>query len=199
MDVLMDRLPKLFVRLRQKAGVAGWHGRIAETVAWLYVGFHMGISYAVQSGVIPAEDRDAQLAAAWTTLTSLAEAQNKQITEDKPADRFTAVLREILASGAGHVRHVDEGADFPTPGLLGWKDDEWYYLLPEAVYKAVVEFTRGQGGHFPVSSRTLWKHLESSGLIEVETATRQVQRTVRAVIGGQRFRVIKMAVSSLAP
>jgi hypothetical protein len=198
----LDDLPAIlaaqFSQYRQKARVESGHGRLPEAVAWLYIGFAMFVTYAVMAAALPQSAGEIMLGDAWQVFISLGAEQERRIVEDKPVERFLSVLREVLASGAGYLIDLQEaGVRDAEPGFLGWQDNQWYYLLPETTYKAVSQFIDDQGGHFPVTARTLWQQLDAAGLIATEGVEGHIQRTVRERIGGQRLRVLKLTASAV--
>jgi len=206
LDGLPESLRGRFADLRQRAMVESRHGRMAETVAWLHMGLETGLDYAVEAGAVNREERDDMLAERWAVLMGLAEAQGRRIEEDRPSERFCTVLRELLTSGAAYVVDLgtarpdaDDGPAGRMPGFLGWRDRDWCYLLPEVAYKAVAEFVGRTGGHFPVTSRTLWKHLDADGLIEPETHGEYRHYARHKKIEGRNHRLIGLRASAVLP
>ncbi|GAF26896.1 predicted P-loop ATPase and inactivated derivatives [Moorella thermoacetica Y72] len=199
LDNLLDQLKEAFGVLRDKARREGQHGRIPEAVAWLYLGLNAGLDYAAKVGAISEEDREARLKTGWQVLLELAEQQARRIEEERPVAKFIAALTELLAAGEVKVEPLPAAeAGYSEPqNFLGWKDHDWYYLLPEITYRTVTKFYRDQGSIFPVTARTLWKHLEAEGLIFVAREGNRMQRTVRETIAGKRQRVLKLKANTL--
>ncbi len=52
----------------------------------------------------------------------------------------------------------------PQGPRVGWLDDEYLYLTPDATYSAIVQMAREQGETFNLTQRTLWKRLDERGL-----------------------------------
>ncbi len=90
--------------------------------------------------------------------------------------------RETEASGEG-----DEFRGPPGAALLGWQDDDFVYLIPDAAYNTACNFERAEGGFFPLKRRALYKMLqEDGGLVpgqggKATTVLRQGGKTQRVL------------------
>lgn len=198
MDKLSGELKAAFHTLREKARRDGQHARIPEVVAWLYIGLNARLEYAVHTGAIGQDERERWLKTGWHVLVELAEKQARRIEEEKPAAKFINALSEMLAAGEVKTELLtswreDEGEVKPRPdNFVGWEDRDWFYLLPEIVYRRVVRFYRDQDVNFPVTARTLWKHLEAEGLIFTGD-----KRTVLKKIAGRAYRVLQLRLDAV--
>lgn len=84
----------------------------------------------------------------------------------------------------------------PEDNLIGWQDDEWLYLIPDAAHKAVTHFCRDSGELFPIHRKRLYWELIQDRLAEGDAE----RLTTTARIGDGTKRVLKlnrMAVESL--
>lgn len=198
LDEIPAKLRERFVQFRQKATMEGQHTRMPEVVAWLYIGLHSGLDYAEGIGVIEKATKKEWLAAGWRVLLALAGKQAKRIEEDRPAQKFVSILGELMASGAVYTLDVGEpDLKEKAPGFIGWHDEQWFYFLPEVVYREVSTFCRAQGVQFPVTARTLWKHLDVEGLIFNELTGGEVRRLAQKKVAGKRYRVLQMCRGAL--
>ncbi|OPX94756.1 MAG: hypothetical protein A4E53_00014 [Pelotomaculum sp. PtaB.Bin104] len=197
LDKVSGDLRERFNKYRLKATAGEQHARMPEVVAWLHIGLLGGLNYAKSVGAIDRDTWKTLLDGGWRVLMELADRQGARIAEERPTIKFLNILSELLTSGSAYVQDVRDPVLKSEIGFIGWKDNDWLYLLPDSVYKAVVQFCAGQGSIFPVTPKTLWKHLESEGLIFVSSEGGRVQRTVRETIGGQRRRVLKLQKASL--
>ncbi|OPX90383.1 MAG: hypothetical protein A4E53_01039 [Pelotomaculum sp. PtaB.Bin104] len=195
LDELPEMLGKWFVSNRQKAVSENQHGRLPEIVAWLYLGFTMALNFAEQTGALEREEKNKMLAKSWNVLVGLGADQAVIIESEKPARKFLGILRELMQAGTIFLRNLHDARPVSEPGFLGWFDSEYCYLLPDLAYKTVQQFCIGQGGHFPVGQRMLWKELETENLLFVEQAKRYTTRITDA--SGRRLRVVKLAIESL--
>ena len=190
-DEIAAALRRSYPAIREEFTSKDSFGRIPANGAWLLVGAATALQYMAEIGAISEGESETKQLEFKARLIELAAEQGQRISEDSPATKFTAALRELIASGRCTIRDVANDWDFcAAPGMefIGWTDETWLYLLPDTVYKAVVQFFNGQGLCFPVSAKTLWKHLDAAGIIRPA----KDQRTELKKIGGKNYRVIVM-------
>jgi hypothetical protein len=80
--------------------------------------------------------------------------------------------------------------------LIGWRDSEYAFVIPEATHHAVGRFLRDGGGHFPYSARALNKALDARGAL-VRGQDGKGPRLVK--ISGKARRVLQIPISLLEP
>lgn len=191
MGKLPGELKAKFMDYRNKAYGTG-HGRLPEGVAWLYIGLEMGLSFAVDTETIGREDADHVLKKGWEIFMDMAESQGREIEDERPTIKFIRIFNEILTTGAARTMKI--GEDFARPeNFIGWEDEQYFYLLPDTVYKTLVQFSNGQGSHFPVTARTLWKQLNNEGFIQKSSEGPVTRFTKVKKINGKNERVIWLA------
>ena len=149
------------------------HARNMGAVAHLMLGWEMFLMYGFALGEMTREQIMAEIEYAWGELIQSGEQQTREATEDTPENAFLDCVRELLASKNGFVvdlsiENLDKG---PTggPGMMGYKDKDWYMLLPDMSYKAVCETYTRQGVQFPLSKRGLTRALKEAGKTECDT------------------------------
>jgi hypothetical protein len=170
-----------FERLRDNAQKEDSHGRFAEVVAWLYLGFNTAINFFESVGVVESQRKSELLKNAWNIFNDLVEKQNKRLTEDKPAIKFLTALNEMLI--AGNIFTVDiEKAKTEKgaygEGFIGFEDADYYYLLPALTYSKISSFYQKQGDTFPLSLTMLLKHLEYENYIQVDGERRTLKKRI---------------------
>jgi len=180
-----------FEALRSQATRSGEHGRFAESVAWLQIGYSAFLRFAVEAGSITQEQSNKESAECWMILNRIASEQAKRTSEERPAIRFVRIFDDLLASRAVYCRHLSCVDSLPRDGqLVGWEDSDRYYLLPGEIYRQVAKFAQAQGGRFPVSERRLWSHLATEGIIETDATGGRTYNTLYKMIDGERRRVL---------
>ena len=187
-----------FESLRTEATRTGEHGRFAESVAWLQLGYSAFLRFAVESGAITEEQSSKELAECWTILNKLASEQAKRTSEERPAARFVRIFEDLQASRTVYCRHLSCVDSLQRDGqLVGWEDGDHYYLLPGEIYRQVAKFAQCQGGRFPISERRLWNHLATEGMIEVDATGGRTYNTIQRVIDGEKRRVLILRKDAL--
>ncbi len=179
-------------QLRDKFIQGGLSGRIPDIIAWLYFGLCMGAKYLTESGALEQAEHDELLLNGLDALMEAAREQARLTVDEQPVNKFIGALRELLTTKQANVKAVLDASE-PLPGFIGWVDDDYYYLLPEVAYSAVVQFYVKQNAVFPVSKTTLWKHLKNAGYVLPED--NQVTRQKK--INGKKYRLIWLRADTL--
>ncbi|MDT5014707.1 MAG: hypothetical protein QOD39_867, partial [Mycobacterium sp.] len=113
-----------------------------------------------------------------------------------PAQRYIEILREELAQGRAVL--CDQPTTEPRgPGdaeVIGYRDDEYAYLLPEASRKRVSASLRAAGEAWSVTAKTLHTSLVKKRIVLPGSEGRpQTKRS----FGGTRVRVLTVPLSIL--
>jgi len=152
----------------------------------------------------------------WETLNRLGEAQACTIQEEDPCTRFLETIATLLAQKrvyfaerkTGTAPENAESWGWPSfensvgdkkfrlrgqSELLGWIEDSTIYLIPEAAYKVVTKFCRGQAEPFLISKTEILRRLERCKiLIPFENG----ERTKSIYCGGLNHRVAQIIISA---
>ena len=166
------------------------HGRVAENVAWLQMGFHFFLLFLEHHQVYgeayltQVEEQFKQI------LYRIAHRQSNAITLDKPTHLFLRKFYSLMESGQIYLKnreHLDP--DEFQPGIcVGYCDNERMYFFADQVHKLVRKQCAEQGENFAISCRSLLKALAEEGLIE----TTDGQNTRSMHLDGKSRRVVVM-------
>lgn len=179
-----DKLPEMlhgyFLRFREdiRKETSGVHDRAPEAVASILIGYTMMLKYFVSIGIFDARAAEQMAIQARRQLLAASKRQGAVMEAEKPSRIFLDSLSEMISSGRVAIRdlNADKIADgFPTEKMIGYMDQNYYYLLPNVTFGAVSSLCREQGVEFPVSLKALYKHLKTDGILprgEEENPTR---------------------------
>jgi hypothetical protein len=166
----MSDMPQLlhetFRGARTRATAGNEHLRIPEAAAHLWLGLHCCLVYAREVGALSNGQAAEFGEKCWKAFLEIGREQAKIVEEEKPTRRFLGVLYTIIAQGRATLLPKDESPTEPKPGVdfVGWRDDDFLYLLPEAIFSAVVRFCRDTGEHFPTRQERLKRDLAKEGI-----------------------------------
>lgn len=173
-DQLPDMLHEEFLKLRQQAKElsADQHGRTAEAVAHVMLGYTSMLRYLRDVGTITTEQAQAETLAAWTVITESSKRQNEEARENRPSKIFLQSIGELLTSKVAGVRDLNENATQGSGArdMIGYKDNDYYYLLPEMAYRVVAKLYNDQGVAFPLQRLMLYKQMREDGLLTPDNA-----------------------------
>lgn len=174
-DGLKDSLKAEWQKLRAEARrrlPKESHARNMGAVAHLMLGWEMFLMYGYSLGEIGKDQLMAEIESAWAELIQSGEQQTREAVEDTPENAFMDCVRELLGSKNACV--VDIGTMNPEkgpgggPGMIGYRDEQWYMLLPDMSYKAVNETMVRQGTQFPLSKRGVMRALKEAGITDCD-------------------------------
>ena len=183
---------------------AGLSGRTPDQAAYLLVGYGLALEHWVATGVLMPERVSADLGQAQTLILRLAEEHERRIARAQPADTFMAILRDLLLSGAVHVRSMADSRPASDAQALGWTGEEpggphigWIdaakqtlYLLPTPTLEAIYSASRRIESPLNLRPTALKRQLLDRGFLLSGTTEqrggKQVDRTARKVRIGQR-------------
>ncbi|MED1876732.1 bifunctional DNA primase/polymerase [Brevibacillus borstelensis] len=161
-----------FAQLRNRFQEGAAHGRLGEAAAWLYIGYRMMLAYMQGLGLFVEETAQEMLGECERILTMLVHKQGKAVEQEQPAKQFVKALAELFATATVRVDPLKPACRtdlvLQAGEKIGWYDDQFYYLLPEATYNVVSRFLNQRGEVISVKERTLWKHLDEAKMIHTE-------------------------------
>jgi hypothetical protein len=192
---MAELLRETFRGARTKATAGREHLRIPEAAAHLWLGLHCGLTYAQETEALSSSQAAELGEKCWKAFLEIGQEQAKIVEDEKPTRRFLGVLYTIIAQGRATLLPKDESPKEPKPGVdfVGWRDDDFLYLLPEATFSAVVRFCRDTGEHFPIRQERLKRDLAKEGISECDPG----RFTKAAWIANHTRRVLRLSVHQI--
>ena len=189
-------LPGRVSEARDRFRVDASHRRQPEALAHLLVGFDLLMDFALEVGAVLAEEARRRKVQAEEALIAVAERQASILLAANPADGFVATLRTLIVQGRVFLLEKDQSH---SPGekrgeVVGWHDENFAYLLPDAARRAVSTFVRESGDAWPYTPTTLHRALMSAGIVMPGPDGRP---ETRARVGGEKRRVLKVPLERL--
>lgn len=176
---ITSRIKGQFIDLRNKAQ-SGGHFRLAEAVAHLQMGIIYFSEWLIAAKQITPEQAEQMQSKAWKIFLNLAANQEHRIVEENPTEMFIAGLREMLARKTVKVVDLaayESGLTGLSEKLIGYRDNRFFYLYPDATYSAIRAHYAALDKQFPLSKQTLLQRLSDEKLIE--TSERQTTKQKR--------------------
>lgn len=171
------------------------HGRVPEIVANLRIGMKMFLLFMKEHKVIDDEACSNIESEFFEILCVLAKRQSENIEQDKPTHKFIRKLYALIDSGSAVIINRNFEPNVTPNNLIGYEDDDYYYLNKTAAHRAVKKLCDEQGESFTITEKGLLKALAEEKLID--TAEGQNTKSVR--IGGKTKRVVCLIKSKSDP
>lgn len=193
-----DGLVKEYREVFSKAG----HARLATAFSQLMFGYTMYLLFLKDHGQLSESDGNSMIATAKSVFLEMCDKQSKKVEDEKPTVLFIELLKEMLetkrvtVSDLRKVKTVgDDVINQPTigKGHIGYRDDDYYYLIPQEVYTQVYKFYGESGYTFPASKTSLWKMFMDEGKVSPDAS--RIDK--RKKINGKYTRYIWLRASVL--
>jgi Domain of unknown function (DUF927) len=219
-DAIQRALPNRIRELRQEFSGATQHQRTPEAIANLLVGLSYFVEFAQEVGALTAAECKDCRDLARVVLEDVAHAQVGHHEDDKPAQRFAALLRGALTSGKAHIADLDGRAPrgrpeafgwrrsetsgalgdgdaavpmgyTPLGDLIGWVDGDDLYLEPESAYRTVQVMARDQQQPLAIGQYLLQRALYEAGQLKsTDRGKSRDTHTIRKTCGGVQKRPV---------
>jgi hypothetical protein len=197
MDNLPGQLKEMFINVRDGQMDKERHGRINDSVSWLYIGILVYTNFAVETGVMNKDNQTRLLSEAYKVFNEVSEKQAIFMNDDKPAVLFITGLRELLATRVVYVNDTLDPEARKEGKMIGYCDNEYFYLHSQTAFEEVKKFYERQGLNFPVTAQTLFKHLEMENRILVKKEKSKTERTLTKKINGKNGRYLWLHKNAL--
>lgn len=190
-DSLPATLEGEYMNNREKAMqvMTGQYARAPETIAMMMTAYEMMLRYMRDEGFLADADVEKMTDEAWDAIVNNARRQSLELKEDRPSAMFASAIQSLIMTGQATVMPIGGGAPDEKKALtmVGWADTDYYYFLPDMVYKQVHDLYQREGMEFPLTKKMLWKQLKEDKVIAasdtgVSTKTKRIgDRTVRTL------------------
>ncbi len=195
-DGLPERLREMFLNFRQMCiDINGMEGRAPETVACILVGYAMMLDYFRNVGLFDADTAKGMLQDAHRLLTATSKQQARSMDDEKPTRIFLDSMVELMASNSVVMKDLtgtgnEKSGKKPGVDLVGYFDNDYYYLLPKVAFGCVSKLCREQSTEFPVSLKALYKHLRTDGILKLPPDVGDDTPTRTKRVDGKLLRVL---------
>ena len=173
-----DRLRKTFMQNREilnselTSKKIPFHPRIPEALSWLFIGFEKFLNLMSNEKILTDDELQSLVSEFVDISINLAISQSEKVTEDNPSIKFITKLNSLLEGKLARVQDLKTYQYAGGDGFIGYEDDTYYYLIPSISHKLVKKLCDEQGELFSVSEKTLLKHLDEDGFIEISKSSR---------------------------
>lgn len=190
----IGKLPEIlrptFDEARHRATSGHQHLRMPGAFAHLWIGLDCALSYAADIGAISKVEADDIRSRSSQALMDLVIRQAQSVDGERPTRRFLSVLATLLTQGRVILleRELDPNSYTGRATIVGWQDDEFLYVIPDAVFNSVARFCKEAGEFFPVHSERLLRDLNKEGFSDCA----EDRNTAAVTCGEKKRRVVRL-------
>ena len=167
-DAIAEDVGQKFLALRKRAREEGgdMHGRSAEAVAHVMMGYSLMLQSMADCGEISQGEKEQREADAWRWILATSQEQARAAADETPTKVFLRITQQLIASGGINLMRLPVKSDAVKPiNMAGYSDDSFYYLMPDEIFRHVSATMKGQGRDFPIGAGELWKRLREEGAL----------------------------------
>ena len=147
--------------------------RLLDDLVCLHLGYEFFCDFLLDKQCFLPEGKTGMLDEFDAVMLFIAAEQQSRTEQEQPTHKFLRKLKSLIDSGAVGIAKKEISEDYPTldpPRLIGYEDDNYYYLDKTLSHRAVKKLCDDQGEGFAVSENGLAKALLSEGIAEGDGA-----------------------------
>lgn len=158
------RLEERLDELRNEAleRVDADHARMPSAIGYLMLGIRLMLDYMCAEGGLfhdSPEAADQLMESCWAAVLKNTTAQQATMREEKPTAVFISTLRELLLSKRCTVQEIGKVSLIAPQGLIGYVDENYYYIIPGEALGAVNKSLLAQEMSLSMGKTTLLRRL----------------------------------------
>ena len=202
-DDIQETILEKFTNLRENLTFDGSiHGRISESISHLQIGIDMFCEFVAEiTEELPVKVQEMKENSLYI-FKELAKNQSKFLNSCDPVNMFIAGFTALLSSQKLKINRCEATEDtqnikynaliwFDKTTIIGYADDEYYYLIFGEAYSKVREFFEKQGECFPIGKDMLLKSLRKRNYIDPPDISKN-ENTCSIHFNGRKKRVVRL-------
>ena len=164
------------------------HKRLADSYTFLYLTYEILIAYCNSVKNHNINDLFYNCEYIKNILIDTIKLHEQSTVKQDPAILYLLAIQELIQSKRCKV--IEKNKPNNEKSIIGYKDDEFYYLIPNLSYSNVIEFWKRQNIEFPVTSDRVNKALHELNVIKTNVEGNSIKRTIKVSINGERKRYL---------
>ncbi|MEZ7892718.1 MAG: DUF927 domain-containing protein [Candidatus Wallbacteria bacterium] len=187
-DTMGSIIKDKFYSYRQEILGNGIHGRFAEAVAHLRIGFETFIDFVMSCDCLEIEEAEKLKNEAAETFKKIVIEQNRSAIEENQTVKFINSFREMLQSGIISIKKINAQNTNSYENIVGLDiDDDFIYVWPQILINKISRFYKTESKIIGISSTMLYKNLDEQGFILTQKSKKgNVDRTPKKDIKGYK-------------
>ena len=166
-DIIPEEMERRLSEAGERMGrmITRREGRLTECATHLMAGIGLMLDHLTACGVLDEEGREKRLTDAAEAIAANINVQGAAVDEEKPEEIWLATLRSLLATRSVTLSAPDEIGDGFRAGMIGFKKEAEYWIIPEAADEFICERLRKGGVTLDASRQSILRALVKSGKV----------------------------------
>lgn len=165
------------------------HARLATAFSQMMFGYTQFLRFMTDQEQLDNERAEQMAKRALDIFREMCEQQSRKVEREKPTLLFVELLKEMLETKQCSIADIgDNPSQLVKPNIIGYRDNDYLYLIGNTAYSAVRQFYAKQGNEFPSSTINLWKMFRDEGKLIPDVTGNRVDKRKR--ISGKSGRYI---------
>ena len=166
-DIIPEEMERRLSEAGERMGrmITRREGRLTECATHLMAGIGLMLDHLAACGVLDEEGREKRLTDAAEAIAANINVQGAAVDEEKPEEIWLATLRSLLATRSVTLSAPDEIGDGFRAGMIGYKKEAEYWIIPEAADEFICERLRKGGVTLDASRQSILRALVKSGKV----------------------------------
>ena len=164
------------------------HKRLADSYTFLYLTYEILFAYCNSVKNANINNLFYNCEDVKNIIIDTIKSHEQYTVKQNPAILYLLAIQELIQSKRCKV--IEKNKPNNEKCIIGYKDDEFYYLIPNLSYSNVIDFWKRQNIEFPVTSDRVNKALDELNVIKTKVEGNSIKRTVKASINGERKRYL---------
>ena len=164
------------------------HKRLADSYIFLCLTYDILFGYCKNMGIIDISNLFYNGDYVKNIIRDTIKLHEQSTVKQDPAILYLLAIQELILSKK--CKLIEKNKTNNEKSIIGYKDEDYYYLIPNLAYSNVIEFWKRQNIDFPVTSDRVNKALDELKVIKTSPEGNSIKRTVKASINGERKRYL---------
>lgn len=169
-------------------------GRFIECATHLMVGVELMLDHLIACGAMDEAEKAYRMESAAAAIAENIEEQGRSVDEQKPEEVWLETLRSLLATRSVTLADEDDIGEGFRAGMIGYKREGEYWLIPEAADEFISERLRKGGIAIGASRQAILRALVRAQKIipEMRKGSENGNPTSSMRVCKRKVRVIRM-------
>ncbi len=179
---VVDHIQRNFSEMRNLYSKDFRHKRLVDGLVCLLITLRTYTQYGLEIGYFDQESADYILATWRDVIYEVVRDHDANMNNESPGRMYLIALNEMISTGKCIVKNLSETTTKKYSNIIGYSDENFYYLYSDTAYSEVIKFWKGQNIAFPLSKSKAHEALDALGVIKTEVVNNNGKKGVKRTV-----------------